>query len=245
MGASAPAGLCCKEGVIRRLHAETGAFPPAAGTGLWSALAFQCSNSSDPPTVEPPVFPLLSLAGANAYGFRLLKTAGGFDFAEFAPRANSWASWAGVWGFTPNSENQNAERFGSPCAGRSAAGAFTSPVIQPAGSGETPSPSKTPDSRLPRSISTAPGFPHLLSLREPKPPGGRKPSWAQRIGGARSGRGALRRGRSDSGAPDSLVFCGETAKNAQRMTEKSKRLRPVCRPRSAAVALLSVRAGSC
>jgi hypothetical protein len=40
----------------------------------------------------------------------------GFDFAEFALRANSWASLGGVWGFAPNSENQNAQRFGSPCA---------------------------------------------------------------------------------------------------------------------------------
>jgi hypothetical protein len=40
----------------------------------------------------------------------------GFDFAEFALRANSWASLGGVWGKAPNSENQNAARFGSPCA---------------------------------------------------------------------------------------------------------------------------------
>jgi hypothetical protein len=37
----------------------------------------------------------------------------GFGFAEFALRANSWASFGGVWGKAPNSENQNAQRFGS------------------------------------------------------------------------------------------------------------------------------------
>jgi hypothetical protein len=42
----------------------------------------------------------------------------GFGFAEFALRANSWAAWGGVWGKAPNSENQNALRFGSPCAGQ-------------------------------------------------------------------------------------------------------------------------------
>jgi hypothetical protein len=41
--------------------------------------------------------------------------------------------------------------------------------------------------------------------------GSRRLSPAQGIGGARSGRGAKRRGRSDSGAPQSPVFCGKEA----------------------------------
>jgi hypothetical protein len=34
-------------------------------------------------------------------------------------RTNSWILLGGVWGKAPNSENQNAARFGSPCAGES------------------------------------------------------------------------------------------------------------------------------
>jgi hypothetical protein len=39
----------------------------------------------------------------------------GFDFAEFAH--HSRGGLGRVWGKAPNSENQNAARFGSPCAG--------------------------------------------------------------------------------------------------------------------------------
>jgi hypothetical protein len=67
--------------------------------------------------------PLQSLARAKAFGFRLGSFAEqnsrgfpplcGFGFAEFARSANSWVLLVGVWSFAPNSENQNAERFGS------------------------------------------------------------------------------------------------------------------------------------
>jgi hypothetical protein len=46
LGASGPADLCCKEGLVRHRHTAMGASAPSGLTGLWNAFAFQCSNSS-------------------------------------------------------------------------------------------------------------------------------------------------------------------------------------------------------
>jgi hypothetical protein len=69
---------------------------------------------------------------------------------------------------------------------------------------------------------------HFVSLKGPKPPEGRKSSWAQGIGGARSvpeawqPEAALAKGMKQSETPDSPVFCGIAAKNAQKQLEKTK-----------------------
>jgi hypothetical protein len=60
-------------------------------------------------------------AGLLPAAFAFSKPLRGFDFAEFALRANSWKARGGVWGEAPNSENQNAPRFGSPRAFQSRA----------------------------------------------------------------------------------------------------------------------------
>jgi hypothetical protein len=83
-------------------------FPPFGGRAKNRALR---SNSSTFPAGKSAVFPLQSLAR--------IKTAEAVLILRSFALRNSWASFGGVWGSTPNSENQNARRFGSPCAGGS------------------------------------------------------------------------------------------------------------------------------
>jgi hypothetical protein len=84
-------------------------FLPAAKKG-YRSYPLRCSKTASVPFLSCKFFARQKTYGIITAGLR----AGRFWFCGVYAARKLLGIFGGVWGFAPNSENQNAQRFGSP-----------------------------------------------------------------------------------------------------------------------------------